>query len=133
MKRPLCLLALAVSGYACVAVPARSASPPAPQNAVGASSLAPSAEYPASATIPGPLRSFLRMAAISQKVSPDEALPLVSRNVSVQGYQYGKPTEFLVLLRRYMDQARELVILAGAEGVRRVTTCGEGKPQHAML
>src|ERR1700737_4877229 len=25
--------------------------------------------------IPGPLRSFLRMAAISQKVSPDEVLP----------------------------------------------------------
>src|SRR5437764_12063557 len=30
-----------------------------------------------SAVIPGPLRSFLRMAAVSQKVTPDEVLPLV--------------------------------------------------------
>ena len=48
------------------------------------------------------------MAAVSQKVSRDEVMPLLARNVSVQGYQDGKPTEFLVLLRRYLDQAREL-------------------------
>src|SRR5713101_7780676 len=51
-------------------------------------------------TIPGPLRSFLRMAAISQKVSPEEVLPLLARNVVVNGFQGGggKPTEFLILL-----------------------------------
>src|SRR5580693_9509514 len=38
------------------------------------------------ATIPGPLRSFLRMAGISQKVSPDEVLPLLARNVVISGY-----------------------------------------------
>jgi hypothetical protein len=79
------------------------------------------------------MRSFLRMAAISQKVSPDEVLPLLARNVSVQGYQDGKPTEFLVLIRRYMDQARELVVLAGADGVIRVSSCNEGKPLLAIL
>ncbi|MGD0962554.1 MAG: hypothetical protein ABSA57_01485 [Candidatus Acidiferrales bacterium] len=73
------------------------------------------------------------MAAISQKVSPDEVLPLLARNVSVQGYQDGKPTEFLVLLRRYMDQARELVVLAGSEGIIRVSSCNEGRPLLAIL
>ena len=42
--------------------------------------------------VPGPLRSFLRMAAISQKVTPEEVLPLLARNVVVSGYQDGKPT-----------------------------------------
>src|SRR6266699_3561378 len=39
--------------------------------------------------IPGPLRSFLRMAAISQKVSPEEVMPLLARNVVVNGFQGG--------------------------------------------
>ena len=38
-------------------------------------------------TIPGPLRSFLRMAGISQKVSPEEVIPLLARNVFVLGYE----------------------------------------------
>jgi len=42
---------------------------------------------PEEVTIPGPLRSFLRMAAISQKVSLEEVLPLLSRNVVVNGFQ----------------------------------------------
>src|SRR6516164_1610888 len=37
--------------------------------------------------IPGPLRSFLRMAGISQKVAPDEVLPLLARNVFQRGYE----------------------------------------------
>ena len=36
--------------------------------------------------IPGPLRSFERMAGISQQVTPDQVLPLLARNVYVQGY-----------------------------------------------
>ena len=40
----------------------------------------PSASNP---TIPGPLRSFLRMAGISQKVSPEEVFPLLARNVEL--------------------------------------------------
>jgi hypothetical protein len=92
----------------------------------------------ASVTIPGPLRSFLRMAGISQKVSPEEVLPLLARNVAVEGYQgrkdsRGRPTEFLILLKRYVEQARELVTLAGPEGVLRVPACEQGDPLLAVL
>lgn len=79
------------------------------------------------------MRSFLRMAAISQKVSREEVLPLLARNVSVQGYQDGKATEFLVLLRRYLDQARELMVMAQPGGVIRVSSCNEAKPLLAIL
>lgn len=75
--------------------------------------------------IPGPLRSFLRMAGISQKIPADEVLPLLSRNVFMQGYSQQKPTEFLVLLDRYVQQARELQILAGSSGTINVTGCGD--------
>ncbi len=77
------------------------------------------------ATIPGPLRSFMRMAAISQKVSPDDVLPLLARNVFMQGYQRGTPTEFLLLLDRYVQQARELQILAGPENIIHVDNCDD--------
>src|SRR6185436_17782827 len=63
---------------------------------------------PAVITIPGPLRSFLRMAAISQKASPDEILPFLARSVFVNGYRRGEPTEYLNLLQGYLNQAREL-------------------------
>src|SRR5215472_17625808 len=85
------------------------------------------------AEIPGPLRSFLRMAAISQKVSPEEVLPLLARNVVVSGYQNGTPTEFLVLVNWYMDQARELVTLAGREKMIRVSRCEDAKPLLSIL
>jgi hypothetical protein len=87
----------------------------------------------ATATIPGPLRSFLRMSAISQKVSRDEVMPMLARNVSVQGYQDGKPTEFLVLLRRYLDQARELQVLAGSDAVIHLKACNDAKPLLFIL
>ena len=73
--------------------------------------------------IPGSLRSFLRMAGISQKISPDDVLPLLARNVYSQGYQDGNATEFLLLLDRYVHQARELQTLAGASGTIRITHC----------
>ena len=90
---------------------------------------------PEEVTIPGPLRSFLRMAAISQKVSLEEVLPLLSRNVVVNGFQGGggKPTEFLILLNWYMDQARELLTFAGPEGVIHVSNCAEAKPLLPIL
>ena len=77
------------------------------------------------ASIPGPLRSFMRMAAISQKVSADDVLPLLARNVFMQGYQRGTPTEFLLLLDRYVQQARELQILAGPEHIIHVADCDD--------
>jgi hypothetical protein len=81
--------------------------------------------------IPGPLRSFLRMAGISQKIPSQEVIPLLARNVFSQGYEgsptKGHPTEFLVLLMRYVDQARELADLAGPEQVIRVSNCAEAR------
>lgn len=75
--------------------------------------------------IPGPLRSFERMAGISQKIPSDEVLPLLARNVFMQGYNQKKPTEFLLLLDRYVQQARELQILAGSSRVIHVRGCGD--------
>jgi hypothetical protein len=73
------------------------------------------------------------MTAISQKVSPEEVLPLLARNVLMSGYQSGKPTEFLVLVNWYMDQARELEALAGREGVIHVSNCDDAKPLLVIL
>jgi len=86
--------------------------------------------------IPGPLRSFLRMAGISQKITPEEVLPLLARNVFLRGYEgphHSNQTEFLVLLIRYVRQARELGALAGPQGVLRVSDCVEAKPLLKVL
>src|SRR5215468_1658212 len=87
--------------------------------------------------IPGPLRSFLRMAGISQKVSSEEILPLLARNVYVQGYQgwqeSGRPTEFLVLLGRYVNQAKELGAMAGPDGMIHVASCDQVGPLLKIL
>ena len=81
----------------------------------------------AEVAIPGPLRSFLRMAGISQKAPLEETLPLFARNVYVQGYigwqDRGRPTEFLVLLGRYINQAEELADIAGNSGVVHASNC----------
>ena len=76
----------------------------------------------ASVGIPGPLRSFLRMAGISQKVSNEDVIPLLARNVFALGYARGTRTEFLILLTRYVQQARELVALARPDGIIHVST-----------
>ena len=75
--------------------------------------------------IPGPLRSFLRMAGISQKIPPSEVLPLLARNVYMRGYEAGRPNEFLLLLSRYVAEARELQILAGSTSTIRVKNCDD--------
>ena len=70
------------------------------------------------ASIPGPLRSFARMAAISPDALPEEVLPALARNVVTNGYQAAhsneelEPTEYLKLVHRYLSQARELEKLA---------------------
>ncbi len=93
-----------------------------------AAAISPSKDGAASSSsellIPGPLRSFLRMAGISQQISPGDVLPKLAWNVSTMGYQAGdRPTEYLILLTRYVKQARELAVLAGSEGVIRVSSC----------
>src|SRR5271154_6442736 len=100
------------------------AGPPAAQERIVASETA-------TATIPGPLRSFERIAGISQKAAPEEVMALLARNIYLIGYQGtglgSRPTEFLILLRRYVQQARELSDLAGKDGVIRVTNCADAK------
>ena len=87
--------------------------------------------------IPGPLRSLERMAGISQKASIDEVLPLLARNIYVQGYigwqEHGRPTEFLVLLARYVNQAQELANLSDSGGNIQVTTCEQAQPLLRIL
>jgi hypothetical protein len=83
--------------------------------------------------IPGPLRSFLRMAGISQQISPNDVLPLVARNAYSTGYLNGVPTEYLHLLDRYLHQARELQMLAGSSDVIRVANCADAEPLLSIL
>jgi len=87
--------------------------------------------------IPGPLRSFLRMAGISQKISPEEVVPLLAHNVFTEGYEGardgGRPTEFLILLNRYVHQAKELTALAGPDSTIRIANCDEAKPLLRVL
>ena len=87
--------------------------------------------------IPGPLRSFERMAGVSQKVVPEQVLPLLTRNVYVQGYvgwqDNGTPTEFLILLGRYVNQAKELAALAGPSQVIHISGCAEAAPLLRIL
>jgi hypothetical protein len=75
--------------------------------------------------IPGPLRSFLRMAGISQQIAPEDVLPMLARNVTLWGHENGRETEYLVLLSRYVQLARELQSLAGADGAIHVSDCGD--------
>lgn len=89
------------------------------------------------ATIPGPLSSFRRMAAISQKVPPEDVLPFLAHNVftnSLVGLSAnGRPAEFIVLLTQYLQQARELQAMADPEGVLRVSGCDQAKPLLTVL
>jgi hypothetical protein len=102
---------------------------PSPGQSQGRDNSSPSEEV----SIPGPLRSFLRMAAISQKIGPPEVLPLLARNVVMSGYQGGHATEFLVLLNWYLDQARELEALAGKGQMLRVADCEDAKKLLVIL
>lgn len=140
MKPPVCLSALFVfSLLTCDLFAGRREHPPAVDSAHADSAAVLSAENGTlsaqpQAIIPGPQRSFLRMAGISQKITPDEVLPLLSRNVFIEGYEIAHPTEFLILLRRYIVQARELAALAAGSGmVIRVTNCDDAKPLLQIL
>ncbi len=92
-----------------------------------------SSQIESNLTIPGPLRSFLRMAGMRQRISPSEVLPMLARNVVFEGYQLGKPTEFLILLRRYVRQAQELTSLAGLQKSIRVNNCQEAEALLRIL
>jgi hypothetical protein len=131
-------LALFLCVFGMLSANARSGAPasetPGPQTSSPAqASSGPAAVPVTETTIPGPLRSFLRMAAISQKITPDEVLPLLARNVVVSGYQNGKPTQYLILVNWYLDQARELETMAGPQGIIHVSDCEHVKPLLVIL
>lgn len=79
--------------------------------------------------IPGPLRSFNRMAALSPELPPADLIGAIARNVVTNGYQAAssnealEQTEYLKLVVRYLSQARELEKLSGADKVIKVETC----------
>lgn len=68
--------------------------------------------------IPGPIRSFSRMAALSPDLTPDDLLGALARNIVTNGYQAAgnneglDQTEYLKLVYRYLSQAKELERLA---------------------
>ncbi len=79
-------------------------------------------------TIPGPLASFARMAALSPDLAPEELLPALARNVVTNGYEASgnealQQTEYLRLVVRYLSQARELQQMATKEGKIVIPTC----------
>ncbi len=90
---------------------------------------APSGPPHETVTIPGPYRSFARMAALSPDAAPADILPALARNIVTSGFQAARssdqlePTEYLKLVQRYLSQVRELDQIAGAEHVIRVPTC----------
>jgi hypothetical protein len=97
------------------------------------SSTAPQTPGTSRVMIPGPLRSFLRMAGISQYVPPDEVLPYLARNSYMLGYGGDQQTEFLRLLIRYLKQARELQAFAGPGEVIRVANCHDASDLLRIL
>jgi hypothetical protein len=127
----LCLFASTL--LAGVPTPAGGYPPGSSPQAKGLKADVPATGDKATATIPGPLRSFLRMAAISQQVTPQDVLPLLARNIVVQGYNGGRPTEFLLLFNEYLLQARELVSLAGNAEAIQISKCEDAKPLLAIL
>lgn len=86
-------------------------------------------EQQAMISIPGPMRSFARMAAVSADSQPSEFLSSLARNVVTNGYQAThsndvlEQTEYLKLVHRYLGQARELEKLAGPDHMIQVASC----------
>jgi hypothetical protein len=84
-------------------------------------------------SIPGPIRSFARMAALSPDLPQEDVVPALARNVVTNGYQAAssnealEQTEYLKLVFRYLSQARELASLADKDGTLRIKTCDSTK------
>lgn len=79
--------------------------------------------------LPGPIRSFNRMAALSPDLAADDLLSALARNVVTNGYQAAssnealEQTEYLKLVVRYLSQAREIEKLAGSTGMLKIEQC----------
>ncbi|MBZ5724938.1 MAG: hypothetical protein LAP87_08070 [Acidobacteriia bacterium] len=100
-----------------------------PSGSMPAAAETPAPAAVSGAFIPGPLRSFARMAAISPDANPIDILPALARNVVTNGYQAShsndalEQTEYLKLVHRYLSQAHELEKLAGASRTLKIENC----------
>lgn len=134
MKLPLRRLAVFALSFWCLTgwFPARASNPEARLGSAAAygSGVAVEAD---TVPIPGPLRPFLRMAGISQEISPDAVMPELSRTVYMLGFYSGGQTEYLRLLNRYVQLAREIEQLAGANGMIRIANCDDAIPLVRVL
>jgi hypothetical protein len=83
--------------------------------------------------VPGPMRGFARMAALSPDGPPDELLLALARNIVTNGYQAVSgaesldQTEYLKLVLRYLSQARELDKFAGESKTIQIESCESEK------
>jgi hypothetical protein len=133
MKLPLRSLAVFAVGIVCfgslisVAAPGTGA-----PNGIPSADL-PAAQAQATAVIPGPLRSFLRMAGISQQVSNEDVLPMLARNLTLWGREGDRDTEYLILLTRYVEFARAVRALTGPDGAVHVSDCADAPKLIAVL
>src|SRR5579863_6421797 len=122
--RSICISALLCAAICCPCDLRSQVSPePSPARALSVGNelqLAPSD----SIVIPGPLRSFLRMAGISQEVTPEDVLPMLARNVALYGFDSGREKEFLILIDRYVHQARDLEQLS-TDGKIHISGCSD--------
>lgn len=92
---------------------------------------APSAAGVAYGTIeiPGPLAAFARMTAITPELAPEQIVSALARNIVISGFRSSGPeggmveTEYLRLVFRYLEQARDLERLAGASRMLEIPSC----------
>src|SRR5215471_3483053 len=112
MKRPCWFLVVSVV-FVCVCAEVTPAAWSTPAPSVDeASNAAADASQDATITIPGPLRSFLRMAGISQKVSLDEVLPFLAR---IFGSRIQQPADgILATVASLHPASARTIILGGA-------------------
>ncbi len=88
--------------------------------------------------IPGPMRSFSRMAALSPDMNPDDLVAALARNIVTNGYQATssnealEQTEYLKLVVRYLTQARELDKLAGADKIIKIESCDSAQTNDLL-
>jgi hypothetical protein len=73
------------------------------------------------------------MSGISLNVTPPEVLPILAHTAVLQGYQLGRPTEFLILVRRYVRQSKELSALAPKDESIHVSGCKDSEPLLRVL
>jgi len=98
----------------------------------------PALEKRQTVPIPGPLRSFARMAALSPELGPEDVISALARNVVTNGYQAAssnealEQTEYLKLVIRYLSQARELEKLAGADKIIKIETCDSSQTAELL-